>query len=78
MEIVKTDYWRKPIPTDKFDWSAWVDGQEEWGSGFGPTEQDAVADLLWHLENKCRCGNNGGGDCDYCQTRHSIELELKS
>lgn len=36
-----------------------------------------IEDLLWHLENKCRCGNNGGGDCDYCQARFAIELELK-
>ena len=47
---VKTEYWRKPIPTKQFDWSAWVDGYEEKGSAFGPTEDMAISDLIMTWE----------------------------
>lgn len=41
-----TDYWRKPVPTDQFDWTVWYDGEEELGHyGHGKTEDEAVADL---------------------------------
>lgn len=41
-----TNYWRKPIPTDLFDWTAWYDGEEELGHyGHGKTEAEAIADL---------------------------------
>lgn len=49
-DAIKADFWRKPIPTNHFDWSAWVDGQEESGIvGYGPTRGDAVTDLLQQL-----------------------------
>lgn len=39
-----------PIPTQAFDWSATADGYEP-GSpiGYGPTEQDAIDDLIDQL-----------------------------
>jgi hypothetical protein len=75
-ELLIIDYWQKPIPTNAHDWEASVQGQEEWGMGTGPTKEDAIKELLSILENKCICGNNGGGDCDFCQTRQDIELNL--
>lgn len=36
-----------PIPTRQFDWCAYFDGDEETGRcGHGPTEVEAVADLI--------------------------------
>lgn len=50
-ERIITDYWRKPIPTKAFDWSAVREGYCGCGEchcpqGFGETEADAIADLL--------------------------------
>lgn len=46
MKIV-TSHQRPPIPTNKMDWCALFDGQEESGPyGYGATELDAVNDLL--------------------------------
>jgi hypothetical protein len=39
-----------PIPTAAFDWSAWIDGREEWKTGRGPTEAEAIRDLLLRIE----------------------------
>ncbi len=44
MRKIVTSYWRKPIPTDKYDWEAWYDGDEVVG-GFGRTEAEAIQDL---------------------------------
>ena len=42
-----TDHIRPPIPTNKMDWCAWREGEEENGGyGYGATEQEAIADLL--------------------------------
>lgn len=56
-EKIVTDFWRKPGPTDKFDWCAYFDNDEpnDNGSmmqGFGPTEAEAVADLLQLAEDQ--------------------------
>jgi hypothetical protein len=43
-----------PIPTTKFDWCAFYDGEEERCEyGWGHTEQEAIADLVenWPREN---------------------------
>lgn len=49
----KTAYWAKPIPTSKFDWTAWIDGEEEAGPyGYGPTEAEAIADLKVELAER--------------------------
>lgn len=50
-EKIRTDCWAKPIPTNKFDWSAWFDNDEpnddgQMHVGYGATEQDAIEDLL--------------------------------
>jgi len=40
-----------PIPDRRFDWSATVDGYEPGCPiGYGPTEADAIADLVDTLE----------------------------
>jgi hypothetical protein len=36
-----------PIPIRNYDWTAWIDGDEETGScGYGENEKDAIKDLL--------------------------------
>lgn len=55
---IKTEYWPKPIPTDKFDYSAYdidtYDGSEDSNTrnqiGYGRTEIEAIKDLLSILE----------------------------
>lgn len=51
---IKTEYWRKPIPTAIYDWSA-IDEDTYDGApdsykqnkiGFGATEDAAIADLM--------------------------------
>ena len=44
MKII-TNYWPKPIPDRQFDWSAMEDGGDERFCGWGPTEDEARADL---------------------------------
>jgi hypothetical protein len=41
-----TNFIYPPIPLRTCDWEAHYDGQEEWGSGYGRTEQEAIASLL--------------------------------
>lgn len=61
MEI-KTDYWRKPGPSNKFDWTATYDNYEGGDGyderpgpvGYGATEQEAIDDLL---DNHPPCKN---------------------
>lgn len=52
---IVTNYWRKPIPTDKFDWSAHFDDDEpnddgRMVQGYGATEAAAIADLMIEAE----------------------------
>lgn len=50
---IRTDYWRKPIPTDRYDWSAVTDDYEPGCPvGWGSTEADAIADLKAQLEEE--------------------------
>lgn len=43
---IMTSYWAKPIPDRRFDWSAWYDGEEEFGPyGYGRTEDEAIREL---------------------------------
>ncbi|HSC56989.1 MAG TPA: hypothetical protein VLC51_07275 [Nitrospira sp.] len=35
-----------PIPDRKFDWCAYFDGEEDGWVGYGPTEEDAIDDLM--------------------------------
>jgi hypothetical protein len=46
----KTSHDRPPVPSTAFDWSAWIDGREEWKTGRGPTEAAAIRDLLEEIE----------------------------
>ena len=42
-----TTYIHPPIPIRQFDWCAYRDGEEERGGyGWGPTELEALVDLL--------------------------------
>lgn len=68
---LKTGKRINPIPTNKFDWSAWIDGQEEWGSGFGPTRDDAIDNLSDLLKLRCTCKTDSE-TCIYCEA----DLEL--
>jgi hypothetical protein len=36
-----------PIPSRQFDWYAYYDGIEDM-AGYGPTEQEAIDDLMFH------------------------------
>lgn len=80
---VVTDYWRKPIPTNAFDWSA-IDADTYDGApdthprcpiGYGATEAEARADLAEQLaeqDGHCsRCGEDVsmcyGGVPDGCR-----------
>lgn len=53
---IKTELWYKPIPTNKYDWSAYDDdtygGDPGEPVGYGATEQEAIADLLTQIEEK--------------------------
>lgn len=56
MKII-TDFWRKPVPSAAFDWSA-IDSDTYDGApdgpvhpiGYGRTEAEAIADLLEQIE----------------------------
>lgn len=56
---IRTDHVRPPIPIRQFDWVAWYDGEEDeqMATGHGPTEREAVADLI---ENHPRYETWGG------------------
>lgn len=48
---IKTQNIQPPIPIRSFDWVAWLDGHEEDGPyGYGPTQDDALADLHMNME----------------------------
>lgn len=56
MNII-TDYWRKPGPTARFDWSAVTDDYDgapdsHCPVGRGATEAEAIADLREQLEER--------------------------
>ena len=47
---IVTEFWRKPIPTNKHDWLAWYADQEDGPHGEGATEAEAIADLIENYE----------------------------
>lgn len=50
---VKTVECNPPIPIRSFDWRAYEDGCEEDGMyGSGATEEEALSDLAWQLDEK--------------------------
>lgn len=50
---IVTAFWPKPIPADRFDWEATLEGYDEGDPiGFGATEALAIADLKERLEER--------------------------
>jgi len=47
---ILTKYSPPPIKSRVFDWSAWLDGDEDRSTGFGKTEEEAIEDLKERLE----------------------------
>jgi hypothetical protein len=47
---IRTSCIYPPIPSREYDWSAWVDGHEESRSGYGPTREAAIFDLIEQLK----------------------------
>lgn len=49
--MIVTQYVRPPVPTNKWDWMAYIEGDEEANgpTGRGPTEADALRDLCEQL-----------------------------
>lgn len=48
---IVTSYVNPPIPYRANDWCAFYDGQEETGTyGWGPTEEQAIIDLITNYE----------------------------
>lgn len=53
METIITSFVYPPIPVRQFDWQAVRDGYEEGDRvGYGPTEEDAIRDLLEQEHDK--------------------------
>lgn len=51
MPKIITTYVYPPIPIRSMDWQAHYDGQEECGPyGHGPTEEEAIKDLVENTE----------------------------
>ena len=49
MKII-TEWTKPPVHSNKYDWVAYVEDQEEiWIKGYGPTELEAVRDLAEQL-----------------------------
>lgn len=50
--VIVVEHVRPPVPTTRFDWAAWEDGEEEERGivGRGSTRQEAIDDLLEKLE----------------------------
>ena len=43
------------IGSRDFDYTAWVDGEEEWRQGYGATAAAAIADLMEQIEEYFYC-----------------------
>jgi hypothetical protein len=52
-KLIVTSYVKPPIPTFRFDWCAYFDGEEEEQfCGYGETEQAAINELLQMEEDE--------------------------
>jgi len=50
---IKTSYDPPPVPSRSFDWNAVVGDYDEGDPvGYGATEQEAIADLIWQIEEQ--------------------------
>lgn len=47
--MIVTTYVRPPVPTNQWDWMAYIEGDEEGPTGRGPTEAEALRDLCEQL-----------------------------
>jgi hypothetical protein len=48
---IKTAYRKKIVPSSILDWTAWVDGEEEYFTATGPTEVAALNALTEMLQD---------------------------
>lgn len=81
MSFLRTEYDPKPIPIRDCDWSAWVDGYEEWGSGYGLTEKQAINALEELITNMCWCTERdvqANRQCGACRALDRIYTERKT
>jgi len=50
---IKTSYDPPPVPFRSFDWKAVVGDYDEGDPvGYGATEQEAIEDLIWQIEER--------------------------
>ena len=42
---IKTEYVNPPIPDRRWDWRAWIEGEEDGLEGWGRSEEAAILDL---------------------------------
>ena len=53
MSVIRTNYDYPPIPNRSMDWGAWFDDYDEGDIvGHGPTELEAIKDLLEQKEEQ--------------------------
>lgn len=52
MAKVITEYIRPPVPSTKYDWMAYIEGEEENLTGYGPTEAEALRNLAEQLADE--------------------------
>lgn len=50
--LIVAHFHNPPVPIRSCDWSACVDGREEWLTGWGRTKEAAIADLLEKIEEE--------------------------
>lgn len=48
-DLIVTEWVCPPVPTSKFDWMAYISGEEDGPTGRGPTECEALRDLCEQL-----------------------------
>jgi hypothetical protein len=47
---IRVQFNPKPGPKSRLDWDAWIEGDEEIGTGFGSSAHDALEDLAFMME----------------------------
>lgn len=66
MATVRVEHDPPPIPTRQYDWHAWIEGDEEWGTFHGPDRFtalemlcEALAERYYSLPNTTGCAQCG-------------------
>jgi hypothetical protein len=49
---VRVEFEAPPIPVRDYDWHAWIDGDEEWGTFHAPTKYEALERLAEALAER--------------------------